>query len=120
MPISRAIRRSCLRRQRPAWRSSSARVAWRATTESVSVAGCTKNSALSKTIGKRQEATLSTRVASCRFPIVFDNAEFLVHPATDTDSVVARHATRADELLQAGLCRRRQDLLIAREIGIEG
>src|SRR5215472_2809393 len=66
------------------------------------------------------EATFVDRVAPCRGPIVFHHAEFLVHPATDTDGVVARHTTGVDELLQAGLCGGRQRLLITREISIEG
>src|SRR5215470_9432442 len=65
------------------------------------------------------EATLVDRVAAGCFPIIFHHAEFLIHPATDTDAVVAPHTTGVDELLQAGLCGRRQRLLIAREIGIE-
>jgi hypothetical protein len=44
----------------------------------------------------------------------------MIHPSTDADAVVARHATRVDELLQAGLGGRRQRLLIAGEKGIEG
>src|SRR5215469_12276163 len=66
------------------------------------------------------EATLVDGVAPCRFPIIFHHPEFLIHPATDTDAVVARHTTGVDELLQAGLCGGRQRPLIAREIRIEG
>ena len=56
---------------------------------------------------------------ACRLPVVLQESELAVQPASDAHPVVARRAPHLNELVQAGLLRARESPVVAGEKRIE-